>query len=396
MIGLLILTYLTFIGLGLGDSLLGSAWPAMYGQFGVDTAAAGSLSMLISGTTIVATYLSARILRRFGTGLVLAASLSLMAIAVLGFSLSGHFLILCLLAIPLGFGIGSVDTAGNGFLALHYNAKQMSWLHCFWGVGATAGPAIMAFSLMQLGGWTVGYRIVGIVQLAVVATLFASLTRWKRVPTEGEALSAAHAAEEAKRAPSTVALLRLRGARLAIVLFFVTGGMEMTLGLWGSTYLVLARGIPRETATSWLALYYLGLTVGRFLFGFLADRLRSQSMIRIGQSMIAIGAVIIALPFDFTLMPGFILLGLGNAPLFPNYIHSTPSLFGRRHTQAMIGLQMVGTYVGVMLLPPLFGLLGSRFGYGLFPVFVGTLLAVTIVLVKILYRHHAEQEESQP
>jgi len=387
MTALLILTYLTFIGLGLGDSLLGSAWPAMYGQFGVDTATAGSLAMLISGSTIVATYLSARILRRFGTGLVLAVSLSLMAVAVLGFSLSGHFLVLCLLAIPLGFGAGSVDAGGNGFLTLHYSAKHLSWLHCFWGVGATAGPGIMAFSLMHLGGWRTGYRIVGITQLAVAAALFASLACWKKVQSAQEEPRKVQAPRETETIPSTSALLRLQGARLAILLFFITGGMEMTLGLWGSTYLVLARGVPRETATSWLALYYLGLTIGRFLFGFLADRLQSRSMIRIGQSMIVLGIIVIVVPFDQTLMPGFILLGLGLAPLFPNYVHSTPSLFGKEHTQAMIGLQIVGTHAGVMLLPPLFGLIGRLFGYNLFPVFVGALLAVTILLVTILYRH---------
>ena len=395
MTALLILTYLTFISLGLGDSLLGSAWPVMYGQFGVDAAAAGPLAMLTSGSTIVATYLSARILRRFGTGLVLAAGLSLMAVAVLGFSLSGHFLLLCLLAIPLGFGAGSVDAGGNGFLTLHYSAKHISWLHCFWGVGATAGPAIMAFSLMRLGSWTVGYRIVGIAQLVVAAVLFASLAHWKRIHAEREEPSKMETEAEAKDVLRTSALLGLRGARLTILLFFVTGGMEMALGLWGSTYLVLARGVPREAATSWLALYYLGLTIGRFLFGFLAVRLQTRSMIRIGQSMIVIGLIVIALPFDQSLMPGFILLGLGIAPLFPNYIHSTPSLFGKRHTQAMIGLQIVGTHAGVMLLPPLFGLIGNRFGYNLFPIFVGVLLAVTIVLVTVLYRHLPKGEVHQ-
>jgi len=395
MTGLLILTYLTFISLGLGDSLLGSAWPAMYSQFGVDAAAAGPLAMLISGSTIVATYLSARILRRVGTGLVLAAGLSLMAVAVLGFSLSGHFLVLCLLAIPLGFGAGSVDAGGNGFLTLHYSAKHLSWLHCFWGVGATAGPAIMAFSLMRLGGWTTGYRIVGFAQLLVVAVLFTSLARWKIAQSAHGDFSKTGVDEKAKDVPSTSALLRLRGARFAILLFFITGGMEMTLGLWGSTYLVLARGVTRETATSWLALYYLGLTIGRFLFGFLALRLRSRGMIRIGQSMIALGIIVIALPFDQSLMPGFILLGLGIAPLFPNYIHSTPSLFGKEHTQAMIGLQIVGTHAGVMLLPPVFGLIGNRFGYNLFPIFVGVLLAVTIWIIMVLYRHIPKEEAPQ-
>ncbi|MCL2578652.1 MAG: MFS transporter [Oscillospiraceae bacterium] len=390
MIVLLILTYLTFIGMGLGDSMLGSAWPAMHGQFGVEAAMAGPLAMIVSGSTIVATYLSTRILRRFSTGLVLAVSLSLMSISALGFSLSGHFFVLCLLAVPLGFGAGNIDAAGNGFLAMHYSARQMSWLHCFWGVGATAGPAIMAFSLMHLSGWTMGYRVVGFLQLAVAVSLFVSLSRWKSVPAENEERAESHTDGAADSPPRTSALLRLRGARLAVLLFFVTGGMEMTLGLWGSTYLVLARGIPRDTATSWLALYYLGITVGRFLFGFLAARRSSRSIIRAGQGLIAMGALAIALPYDGFLMPGFILLGLGVAPLFPNYVHSTPSLFGKRYTQAMIGLQIVASYAGIMLMPPLFGLIGGNLGYRLFPIFVGALLAATMLIVTVLYRRQTQ------
>ena len=388
MIGLLILTFLTFISLGLGDSLLGSAWPAMYAQFGVDASAAGALGLLISGSTIVATYLSARTVRRFGTGKVLAVGLTLIALAIFGISfagISGSFLLLCLLAIPFGFGVGTVDAGGNGFVAMHCSAKHMSWLHCFWGVGATAGPAIMVLSLMHLGGWAMGYRVVGTVQLTVAVVLFACLSRWRMALPVSEGSPVADAANQAKDPLGTSALLRLRGARLSILLFFVTGGLEMTLGLWGSTYLVLARGVSRETAASWLALYYLGLTVGRFLFGFLATRLHSRSIIRIGQGMVAAGVVVVALPFAQTLMPGFILIGLGLAPLFPNYVHNTPKLFGKQHTQAMIGLQVGGTHLGVMLLPPLFGLIGVRFGYDMFPVFAGVLLAVTILVAAVLF-----------
>ena len=391
MTGLLILIYLTFVGLGLGDSLLGSAWPAMHAGFGVDAAAAGPLAMLISGSTIVATYLSTRILRRFGIGLVLPVGMFLIAASVLAFSLAGHFVVLLLLAIPMGFGVGSVDASGNGFVTIHFSAKHMSWLHCFWGAGATAGPAIMTFSLIHLSGWVMGYRIVGAIHLAVVLGLLAALRHWKQIRSlDDKSPKIIEAQPECT--PSTSSLLRMRGARLAILLFFVTGGLEMTLGLWGNTYLVLARGVAGETAAGWLALYYLGLTVGRLAFGFLAVRLRSLTMIRIGQGMITAGVLIVALPFAGTLMPGFILLGLGLAPIFPNYMHNTPVLFGKEHTQAMVGLQIIGTHTGIMLLPPLFGIIGRRFGYSLFPLFVGFLLAVTILLVAILYRDLPKRE----
>ena len=387
MIILLLLIALTFVGLGLGDSLLGSAWPSMYGQFGVDPAAAGTLSMLMSGSTIVATYMSARILRRFGTGTVLAAGLLIMGTAVVGFSMANHFVVLCLLMIPLGFSTGSVDAGGNGFLTLHYSAKHLNWIHCLWGVGATAGPGIMAFSLMRLGGWTTGYRIVGVIQLVLAAVMFASLSRWKKVSQSKEE----QVEEEPKEVLGGLKLLRLRGARFAILLFFFLGGLESTLALWSTTYLVTAREIARETATSWLALYYLGLTGGRFLGGFVAMRLRSRQMAGLGLCLIFAGIVTIMLPFEQSLMPGFILTGLGVAPLFPNFTHGTPGIFGKGHTQAMIGLQMAALFLGVTTLPPLFGLIGSRFGYQLFPLYVGILLAITTTTALTLYRRHPEK-----
>ena len=389
MVIFLILIALNFIGLGLGDSLLGSAWPSMYRHFGVDAAAAGSLSMLISGSTIVAAYLNARIVRRFGTGLALAMGLTMMGIAVVAFSMVNHFALLYLLAIPLGFGLGNVDAGGNGFLTTHYSAKHLNWASSLWGVGATAGPAVMAFSLMHLGGWTAGYRIVGAAQLVLAAILFASLPRWKKVRSDKDAPPA----EEIKEVLGVPQLLRLRGAHLSIMLFFFLGGFETTLALWSTTYLVTAREIARETATSWLTFYYLALTGGRVLGGFITMRLRSRQMARLGICLIIAGIITISLPFTWSLLPGLILTGFGVAPLFPNFSHGTRGIFGKTHTHAMVGLQMTALFLGITTLPPLFGLIGSRFGYHLFPLYAGILLAVVATTAAVLYTRNPEKLE---
>ena len=386
---LLILIALTFIGLGVGDPLLGSAWPSMYGYFGVDAAAAGILGMLISGSTIVGTYISARILRRFGTGVVLAAGLTVIGITVLGFSMANHFIILCFLAIPLGFSIGNIGASANGFLTIHYSAKYLNWMNCLWGVGATVTPVVMAFSLVRLGGWMAGYRIVGTAQLALAVILLATLSQWKKVRLD----KGKRAGEDTNEALGAAKLLRLPGARFAILLFFFQGGLEATLVLWSTTYLVTAREIARETATSWLTLYYLGLTGGRLLGGFISMRLRSRKVARLGICLIIAGIITIALPFGWNLMPGLILIGLGVAPLFPSFTHCTPGIFGKQHTQSMVGFQMASLFLGASTLPPLFGLIGSNFGYHLFPVYAGVLLAIMATAAAILYTRHPDKGE---
>jgi len=384
---------MTFIGLGMGGSLLGGAWPSMYGAFGVDAGAVGTVSMVLSASTILGTYLSARALRRFGTSFVLTTSLFLVAAAVLGSSLANHFVVLCLFAMVLGFGMGNMDAAGNSFLAMHYSAKYLNWLHCLWAVGATIGPAVMAFSLIHLGGWRGGYRVTGFTQLAFVLILLATLPLWKKAfGNKGERIEAQP--EEKVEVPSIAKLLRLPGAPLAILLFFFSGGLGAMMAFWSATYLVIARDVSHELATSWFALYFLGLTVARLFAGFLTMRLHSRQIIYLGLGIFAGGIVTIALPFAWSLRPGLILTGVGMAPLFPNFVHNTASVFGKRYTSAMIGLQMVASYMGVTLLPPVFGQIGTHFGYQLFPIFTGLILVGTAVPTIILYIRHPDKGAS--
>lgn len=371
---LLIIIYMAFISLGLPDSLLGTAWPAIMTDMSLPVSYAGILSVIISGGTIISSVLSERIIRRFRTGPVTAVSVTLTAFALLGFSLSGNFWVLCLLAVPLGLGAGSVDASLNNFVALHYKASHMSWLHCFWGVGATAGPVIMSFFLTGEGGWKPGYRTIGIIQICLVILLFISLPLWKKA---GEGSGQ----QELSGEPGGIlAILGKPGVKTALLTFFSYCAVEAAAGLWGGSYLVLNRGITEGTAAKWISMYYFGITLGRFAAGFVTMKMDNRSLVRLGQGILAAGLLCILLPLgkDSILPAGFLLMGIGCAPVFPCLLHETPKRFGRNLSQALMGIQMASAYVGTTLMPPLLGLMAQHFSFTIYPYY---LLAVTAMMV---------------
>lgn len=371
---LLIIIYMAFISLGLPDSLLGTAWPAIMTDMSLPVSYAGILSVIISGGTIISSVLSERIIRRFRTGPVTAVSVTLTALALLGFSLSGNFWVLCLLAVPLGLGAGSVDASLNNFVALHYKASHMSWLHCFWGVGATAGPVIMSFFLIGEGGWKPGYRTIGIIQICLVILLFISLPLWKKA---GEGAGQ----QELPGEPGGIfTILGKPGVKTALLTFFSYCAVEAAAGLWGGSYLVLNRGISEGTAAKWVSMYYFGITLGRFAAGFVTMKMDNRSLVRLGQGILAAGLGCILLPLekDSILPAGFLLMGIGCAPVFPCLLHETPKRFGRDLSQALMGIQMASAYVGTTLMPPLLGLMAQHFSFTIYPYY---LLAVTAMMV---------------
>lgn len=382
MVLLLTVIYAAFISLGLPDSLLGSAWPSMYMDLGFPIASAGIISMFISGGTILSSLLSDRVIRRFGIGMVTFVSVTLTAIALLGFSFSTSFMMLCLCTIPLGLGAGSVDAGLNNFVALHYKAKHMSWLHCFWGVGASLGPIMMSYSLTQWQSWHDGYRVISFIQFALVVVLLFSLPLWKKaIPAKSQSK------EIHQQVLPITQLIRLPGAKQVLIAFFCYCAIETTVGLWGTSYLVTIRGIPAVTAASWISLFYFGITSGRLLSGFLAMKLRHKQMVQLGQLLIAAGIIVLLLPIPAQfLLLGFFLIGIGCAPIYPSLLHETPNNFGSQYSQSVMGVQMACAYVGTTFMPPLFGFLGARMGYGLFPFFVGGLLLTMIFMVIFLYK----------
>ena len=368
---LLPLIYLSFISLGLPDALLGSAWPVMYTELGVPLSGAGLVSMIISGGTVLSSLMSERLTRRFGPGKVTAVSVGMTALALCGFALSGSFWLLCLFAVPYGLGAGGVDACLNNFVALHYASRHMSWLHCMWGIGASVGPHIMGRAITAGQSWHAGYGYIAVLQIVLTFVLLMSLPKWKQ-PTDSGAQSRPMEPVTLRQA------LFIRGVREVLTCFFCYCALEQTAGLWASSYLVLKNGLPAEKAASLAALYYMGLTVGRALSGFLTLRLDDRAMVRTGFVLILLGVVCVPLGGGATLA-GLVILGLGSAPIYPCLIHSTPGFFGAGNSQAIIGMQMASAYVGTCLMPPLFGLIAQTVSVALYPLFLSVFLAVMFI-----------------
>ena len=370
---LLGIIYLSFISLGLPDSLLGAAWPVIHTEIGAPLSASGFVFMIIAVGTIVSSLLSDRLTRRLGAGRVTAISVAMTCAALFGFSFSRSYAMLCLCAIPYGLGAGGVDAALNNYVALHYASRHMSWLHCMWGVGATAGPAIMGAVLAAGHSWNAGYRTIGLMQLVLTAILFLSLPLW-RAADGGAAESGRGGALSLRE------IVSLRGVKAVMLCFFCYCAVEQTVGLWASSYLVTARGVDPVTAAKCGSLFFLGITSGRAVSGFLTFKLGDREMVRLGLGIIALGILLVLLPpGNGAALAGLILIGLGCAPVYPSLIHATPSHFGAERSQAIIGVQMASAYTGTSLMPPLFGALAARTSIRVFPLYLLVLLVLMIL-----------------
>lgn len=373
---LLMMIYLSFISLGLPDSMLGSAWPAMNVSLNAPLWGAGLVQMLISFCTIISSLNSAKLIRRFGTGKLTAISVATTALALLGFSLAKNYAFLLLMAVPLGLGAGAVDAGLNNYVALHCEAKHMSWLHCFWGIGTIIGPMILSAVLRIGGSWATGYRAVGLIQCAVSALLFATLGMWKHGNIQQE--------EHGAKALSVWEVLSLPGAKAGMVTFLCYCAVESTLGLWGATYISQVRGVDEATAASFGAMFYIGITVGRAISGFMAMKLLPKQMVRVGQALLALGCIFMMIPAGSTLSGiGLVVCGLGCAPIYPNIIQDTPVNYGTENSQAAISVQMAFAYVGSTFLPSIFGALAGVDGYDLLPYFAISICVLMTVLFGI-------------
>ena len=363
---LLALIYLAFISLGLSDSLLGAGWPVMQADMNVPLSFAGILTMIIAGGTIVSSLMSDRLTKRIGAAPVIAFGVLFMAVALLGFSFSRAFWMLCVFAIPYGLGAGTVDAALNNYVALRYASRHMNWMHCFWGVGASISPYVMSFCLTNGSGWSGGYRTVGCIQVALTAVMFLSLPLWKK--------QGARAADKQTRAPAMKLsqIMKIRGVNLIMPAFLGYCAVEATTGLWASSYLVLHRGINPEIAARYASFFFLGITGGRFISGFISDRIGNRKMIRLGIAIAITGIIAVWAPVsaDWLCLNGLVVIGLGCAPIFPAIIHETPANFGEENSQAIVGVQMASAYTGTTLMPPLFGLIADNISISLYPYFL--------------------------
>ncbi len=370
---LLIVIYIAFIGLGVPDSLIGSAWPAIYPEFGISVDSVSCVTLLISGCTVLSSMFSDRLLNRFGTAKVTVFSTAMTALALLGFSVSNRFVFLCLLAIPLGLGAGAIDSGLNNYIALHYSASHMNFLHCFYGVGVSASPYLMSLALAE-NTWREGYRSAFLVQISITAILLFSLPLWKKT-------SAKTQETQEEVIPQTLSLKQMwqmPEVRTVWVIMLATNAIEYACGTWGSTWLVESRGFTPEDAAFMITLYYAGMALGRFLSGVLANRIATWK--RIGIGIVGVLIAVAVLPFSAI---GLFLVGLGNGSIYPNLIHLTPVNFGESVSQSIMGSQIATAYLGVMLAPPLFGLVSNLLGIQVFPWFLIVLFVIMTVFLFI-------------
>lgn len=378
---LLIVIYFIFISLGLPDAMLGSAWPMMYPQFQVPVSYAGAISMIIALGTVISALQSDRLTKKFGPGIVTACSVGITCIALFGFSISSSYWMLCLWAVPYGLGAGSVDASINNYVAIHYESRHMSWLHCMWGVGTTIGPVIMGAALTGGYTWNMGYRVIGMIQIVLTAIIVFSLPLWKRSRhMETEKTSVDN--KEAPKPLSIKDVLAITGAKELLSMFFCYCALEQTAMLWGSSYLVLAKRTAPEHAVRFASMFCIGITVGRFVCGFITLKLDDVKMIRLGEAIMVIALLLMLFSGknESLAILGLIMIGVGCAPIYPCTIHSTPDHFGEDKSQAIIGMQMAFAYTGILSMPALFGVIANAISAALFPAFLLLLLILMILL----------------
>ncbi len=375
---LLVIIYLSFISLGLPDSLLGSAWPVMVDEFSAPLSYAGIISTIISAGTIVSSLLSDRLTRKFGAGLVTAVSVFTTALALFGFSVSKSVVMLCIIAVPYGLGAGAVDAALNNYVALHYTSRHMNWLHCFWGLGATLGPYIMGWAISTSKGWRMGYSSVFIIQILLSLVLFLSLPLWKKRVDD---------AENSQITGESIGIrgaIKIKGVKEVLLAFFGYCSLEATAILWASSYLVDFKKVDVQTAARFASLYCLGITAGRFVCGFISNKIGDKNMIRIGTAVTFVGLLLIMLPIKTAApsLAGLVIMGIGSAPIYPSIIHSTPEHFGKQNSQAIVGIQMASAYVGCTLMPPFFGLIAQYISISLFPFYMAFFAVLMLLMAE--------------
>lgn len=376
---LLALIYICFVSLGLPDSLLGSAWPILHKEINVSISFAGIISSVICIGTIISSLFSNKLLTKLGTGRVTAFSCVLTVLGLFGFSISNRFWMLIVWAIPYGLGAGGIDAILNNYVALHYKPQHMSWLHCMWGVGASFSPYIMSFSLVKLNDWSWGYLFVSIIQAVITVIIFISIPIWKDGVGENKQENIA------VNDLSFRQIFTIKGAIACFITFFCYCALELTASLWASTYLVGKWGLDPKVAAGFASLFYIGITLGRFINGFFAMKFSDHFLIRLGCVIIGVGIVFMFIPLNsiFALI-GFIVVGLGCAPIYPCIIHMTPSVFGKENSQAMIGVQMAFAYTGFLVIPTIIGAIIQETSVALLPIFLLILLLIMLTMHEVV------------
>lgn len=385
MYSLLVVIYLAFVSLGLPDSLLGASWPIMHQEIGIPLSFMGVITFVISMGTVLSSLFSYKLIQKFGTGTITTVSVFMTAIALLGFSYSRNLIMIFVFSIPYGFGAGAIDAALNNYVASHYSSKHMSWLHCFWGVGTVISPFIMSYALTYWN-WSGGYRIISIIQMIIGLVLVLSLKLWKSNEKDNETDSNNDSSSESL---GLIQTLKIKGVPSLLIGFFAYCSAEATVMAWSATYLVKAKNIDEATAAAFASMFFIGMTVGRFLGGFIMDKFGDRKMIFMGTIIIFGGVALMLIPIDnniFSLL-GLIIIGLGCAPIYPCIVHSTPYNFGEKNSGAIIGIQMASAYLGATVMSPLYGVIGDSIGFSSMPIYVLLFTILMIIMVENTFKN---------
>ncbi|MBR2884059.1 MAG: MFS transporter [Clostridia bacterium] len=385
MVFLLIIIYIAFIGLGVPDSLIGSAWPAIHTEINIPLEAVSILTFIISGCTVLSSVFSTKILNKIGTAKVTAFSTAMTAAALFGFSVAPSFSVMIPLAAILGLGAGAIDSGLNNYVALNFKASHMNFLHCFYGVGVSLSPYLMSQALSNMS-WRNGYRYAFCVQAAITLLLIISLPLWKKGSSEEY---------DDNSTDSNLSLLQMAKmpeVRQVWVIMFMTNAIEYACGVWGSTYLVTEKGFQAKDGALALTIYYVGMSVGRFVSGLLSNKINTWKRIGIGTLVLAPAIIIMLFP-----LPGFIsvialfFIGLGNGSIYPNMIHLTPHNFSKETSQSIMGSQIAFAYIGVMLAPPMVSLISSLFGIKIYPVLLAVIYIIMVATLKLFVNRLKKQ-----
>lgn len=380
MTSLLIVIFICFIGVGLPDSVLGSAWPVIYKELNLPISLAGYISATVSACTIVSSLISAKVIKRFGAGGVTAISTVMTALALFGFACTKNPVCFFVMAIPLGLGAGSIDTALNNFVALHYSASKMNFLHCFYGLGIAVSPYLMSAALSADNNWRKGYVLVAIIQSVISVVAVAALPLWKKAEKKD-----AESNSNESKILSLSQMFRMPMALMSSFAFFASCALELTAGSWSSSFFVNTKGVSADLAAKITMLFYVGLASGRFLSGILTGKFSRWRVVYASSIVMLFSIVLLMMPLHFSVSSvALFFIGMGIGPIFPNLTHLTPKIFGRDISGSIIGLQQTASYVGIMLMPWIFGMIAENLSTALFPFYLFVLYIIFIFVLLLL------------
>jgi fucose permease len=351
---LLVIAYLGFISLGLPDAIAAVAWPDLREEFHLSQASFAWLFLGCGAGYFLSSFFAGRLTQLLGVGLLLCASSFLVSGAMFGYSQAGWFELLVACAVVWGLGSGGVDAALNHYAAGHFSARHMSWLHACYSTGATLGPLIMTACVVQAQSWRLGYGIVGATMLAMATLFAATQRRWADGVDEP--------AGQETGGIAMLTVLREPIVWMQIVVFFLYTGLENTAGQWTYTLLTESRGVSTETAGVLVGVYYGSIAAGRIVFGFIAQRVGLDRLVRLSTLGGIVGAACLAVGSLPVAALGLVVLGLGLASIFPTLMTRTPQRLGRAQAAHAIGFQVSAAMLGAATLPSLTGVAAQTMG----------------------------------